>query len=359
MAKISVLALGLVLVVSCHLSVASASEGLNQQNVVYQDWQDAKRDRKLPIKLYLPEGILFIAPQKKSNPSSDPRIAVSSSSNRSAKTSGLSKYPVVIFSHGLGGSRDAAVYLGQSWMQHGYIAVFVQHPGSDSSVWQSAKGQGKEAAMANMHMAANARNLVLRAQDIQFVIDQLETMNKEDPVLKGKLDLSRIAVAGHSFGAGTSLAVAGQNMGILRDNPIYQDPRIKSAIYLCPPVTARAKVDPEKAYGTIKIPGLLLTGSEDNSIIGDTSAKERRIPFDGIKAPHQYLVNFWGADHATFGGRSFRNPKESDEGYHKMIEELTLKFLDASLNDNQEAWQWLDKGGAAQYLAKSADFERK
>ena len=44
--------------------------------------------------------------------------------------------PVILFSHGLGGSRAGSAFLGVHWAARGYAAVFVQHPGSDDSVWK-------------------------------------------------------------------------------------------------------------------------------------------------------------------------------------------------------------------------------
>ena len=294
-------------------------------NILYQDWKDEKRGRDIPIKIYLPRG-------------------------------GAKPYPVVIFSHGLGGSREAAVYLGDYWSQHGYLCVFVQHPGSDSAVWQPARGAGREAILERMKAAANGKNLVDRAQDIKFVLDELELLNEKDPHLKKQIDLQRIALAGHSFGAGTTLAIAGQNFG--RNGHGLEDRRVKAAIYLCPPVGA-GKSAPVQTYGSIEIPGMLLTGTEDNSPISETKAEDRRIPFDGMKAPHQYLVNFAGADHSTFGGGGFRAAKESDEKFHEMIDQLTTEFLDATLKGDASAWQWLDAGGAVAYLGKTAVFEKK
>jgi len=40
-----------------------------------------------------------------------------------------SSAPIVLFSHGLGGSREDSGYLGKHWAARGYVAVFVQHPG--------------------------------------------------------------------------------------------------------------------------------------------------------------------------------------------------------------------------------------
>jgi hypothetical protein len=51
------------------------------------------------------------------------------------------KHPVIIFSHGLGGSREGATYLGQYLGAHDFITVHIQHPGSDRSVWN---GEGSD-----------------------------------------------------------------------------------------------------------------------------------------------------------------------------------------------------------------------
>ncbi len=298
----------------------------NSQFIVYQDWQDSKRARSLPVKIYLPQGVQFKAP-----------------------------YPVVVFSHGLGGSREAAVYLGDYWSQHGYLCVFVQHPGSDTGVWKPSIAVGREALLQKMKEAASARNLIDRAQDIKFVLDELERRNQSDTLLKAKMDLTKIALAGHSFGAGTTLAIAGQSFNAAAFSA--RDERIKSALYLCPPIMGAP--GSKTKYSGIKIPGMLLTGTEDRSPINDTKPEDRRIPFDGIASPHQYLINFEGADHGTFGGRSFRAPKDSDEKFHKMIDIVTTKFLDATLKNDASAWSWLDGKGAVDYLGTAAIYEHK
>jgi predicted dienelactone hydrolase len=303
-----------------------AEASSSSPGIVYQDWQDAKRGRDIPIKIYLPK-------------------------------SGSAPYPVVIFSHGLGGSREAAVYLGEYWSQHGYLGVFVQHPGSDTGVLQGSMGQGRQALIERMQSAANAKNLIERVQDIKFALDELERRNQSDPVLKNQLDLGKVALAGHSFGAGTTLAIAGQNYGEAGKNLETKDKRVKAAIYLCPPVINKSA--PDQTYGNIQIPGLLVTGTEDNSAIRDTKAEDRRIPFDGMKSPHQYLVNFVGADHGTFGGRSFRAPKDGDEKFHEMTDKVTTEFLDATLKGDASAWHWLDSAEVTNYLGKTAMFERK
>jgi predicted dienelactone hydrolase len=294
-----------------------------EAGAIYQDWQDAQRGRSLPVKIYMP-------------------------------TTGTAPYPIVIFSHGLGGTRDAATYLGEYWSHHGYLCVFIQHPGSDSSVWIGSGANNRQSAVAALKPAANARNSIDRVNDVKFTIDELEKRNQSDPLLKGNADLSHIAVSGHSFGAGTSLYIAGQTARIRNINP--RDERVKAAIYLCPPVS-RAQ-PPEEAYGSIQIPGLTLTGTNDNSPIGDTAAADRRKPFDAIKSPHQYLVTFDGADHGIFAGGKMRVNSPQNQLFYEQVDKLTTEFLDAYLKGDADAQRWLDSE-ASTYLGKSAKFENK
>src|SRR5258708_34347658 len=46
--------------------------------------------------------------------------------------------PVVLFSHGLGGSRESNAFMGDHWAARGYVAVFMQHSGSDDAVWRDS-----------------------------------------------------------------------------------------------------------------------------------------------------------------------------------------------------------------------------
>lgn len=303
---------------------ANSGSGVLHRDASYETWHDAARGRDVPVRLYVPKD-------------------------------GQQPYPVVIFSHGLGGNRDAAEYLGKYWADHGYLGVFIQHAGSDANVWKPVAAQGPRAVMAALKPQATGKNLALRADDVHFAIDELTRRNQSDPILSGKADLTKIAIAGHSFGAGTALAVAGQNFGT-RGNGT--DPRIKAAIYLCPPVGAGSKLNPGRAYGSIKIPGMLLTGTEDNSPIGNTSAEDRRIPFDGISVPHQYLLNFIGANHMVFGGSSFRAPGPNDDRMHAYIDEVTRRFLDAYLKGDKQAQAFLDGSGMTSFIGSAAKIER-
>src|SRR5256714_7950899 len=141
------------------------------------DWHDAARNRDVPAKIYFP-------------------------------TESAGPFPVIIFSHGLGGTREGYEYLARQWTANGYVSVHLQHIGSDDSAWR-----GTDQPMQTMRQAANLQNSIDRPKDVQFAVERLIEMNKTDAKLKGKLDLENLAIAGHSFGAQTAMLIAGQKLG--------------------------------------------------------------------------------------------------------------------------------------------------
>jgi predicted dienelactone hydrolase len=291
------------------------------------DWTDAARDRQVPVKIYYP-------------------------------ATGEGPFPVIIFSHGLGGSREGYEYLGRHWASHGYVSVHVQHIGSDTGVWQ-----GAERPMEAMRRAAlDPRNALNRPKDVSFAIDQMQRMNREETPLKGRLDLERIGVGGHSFGAYTALAVAGQAPALARAGAglSQADPRVKAAIAMSAPVTPQQKARLDKVYGPIRIPCLHMTGTKDDSPISDTTAADRRLPFDHITGADQYLVIFNGGDHMVFSGRPRAMPGgENDALFRSLICACTTAFWDAYLKGDEQAKAWLTDGGINALLGANATFEKK
>jgi len=285
-------------------------------------WHDAKRDRDVPVKIYSP-------------------------------TAGPGPFPVVVFSHGLGGTREAYEYLGRYWASHGYVSVHVQHLGSDDGVWRGAGlGQGQVA----MHRAAaDPRNAINRPRDVSFVIDELERMNREKSPLQNRLDLARLGVAGHSFGAFTALAIAGQVFAPGADFAgSLADPRVKAVIPMSSPVPAN-KQRLAESYANVQVPCLHMTGTRDSSPIGDTRAEERRLPFDHCRNSDQFLITFNDGDHMIFSGRG-RRPAEPDRTFQALICESSTAFWDAYLRGDGQARAWLTNDFKA-VLGASGTFE--
>jgi predicted dienelactone hydrolase len=291
------------------------------------DWQDKKRDREVPVKIYYPKNA-------------------------------TSSVPVIIFSHGLGGSRDGYIYLGNEWASHGYVSVHVQHHGSDTAVLRTAMTGGLQEAIKPV----NASNRVV---DIYFAIHELERMNQEPGPLRGRLDLQHIGVAGHSYGAWTTLVVGGeviiQEEGHEYNRTSVRDPRIKAMIPMSAPVPEKTHLD--EAFGAINLPCLHMTGTLDDSPIAETKAADRRIPFDHMtaKVADEYLLTFNGGDHMVFSGRLSQRSSRAghDQIFQKFIDESSTAFWDAYLKGNQAAKDYLRDGDFKTELGDEGTFEVK
>ena len=255
--------------------------------------------------------------------------------------------PVIVLSHGLGGSRDGYAFLGEHWASNGYIVVHLQHPGSDDTVWKGAAD-----AMAEMRRAAATPSLAVdRARDFSFALDRLADLDREGP-LKGLIDTNRIGAAGHSFGAHTVLCVSGLRMARL--GPVFRDPRVKSALAMSSPVPASSRED---AWSDIRIPVLHMTGTRDTSAVGDTQVEKRRVPFDRSPESERYLVTFKDGDHMIFSGRPRAVASPSDAGFQELIRLGSLAFWEATLRGDARAHDWLRNGGYAKALGGEAVLE--
>jgi len=296
------------------------------ETVLYE-WVDLTRNRDVPVKIYYPK-------------------------------TGDGPFPVILFSHGLGGSREGYAYLGNHWASHGYVSVHVTHKGSDTEVLKANPRDLMEAMRA---AALDPRNAVNRALDVRFAIDQMVKLSRDDSPLKGRLDLDHVGLAGHSFGAWTTLAVVGQGSAALERTAFkLADPRVKAAIAMSAPVSPVAKRQLDTAFAAIKVPCLHMTGTLDTTPITETPAEDRRIPYDHITGAEQYLVTFEGGDHMVFAGvRRVMGGGRKDAVFHDLIRESSTAFWDAYLRNDAKAKSWLADGGFEAVLGKDGKFEKK
>src|SRR4051812_48908102 len=306
-------------------STYDRARATNAVEVIRYEWLDSKRNRKVPVKVYYPQS--------------------------------AGKAPVIVFSHGLGGSREGYEYLGRYYASHGYVSVHLQHLGSDNAVWENAP---LDEVMANMRKAAaKIENAVNRPLDASFAIDQLEKLNREESPLKGRLDLDRIGMAGHSFGAYTTLAIAGEKMTAAgRGESSLRDPRIKAAIPMSAPVPLK-QTRIESAFADIRIPCLHMTGTLDTSPIGETRAEDRRLPFDHSNGSDQYLLTFKDGDHMIFSGRGRGRGGAQDALFQRYICVGSTAFWDAYLKGDAGAKTWLAQDGFKSALGEHGRFEVK
>ena len=295
-----------------------------------ETWFDESRQRQVPVRILYPQAI-------------------------------TTPCPIVLISHGLGGSRDGLTYLGQALAERGYIAVHIQHAGSDRAVWQDVPAaermQTMRRAMRNPDAATS------RIEDVAFVLNTLAQRHEAEGELAGRLDMDRVGIAGHSFGAWTAMTQAGLRFG-LNERRAQQgrDDRIQAVLAMSSPVPRESQQ--RWAYAHIAVPVMHMTGTRDESILNDTTAAERRIPFDRTpaSAPDQYLIIFDGADHMVFGGtdrlRGPRNTLHPDETYEAAILSAAFPFFDRYLLDDESAGAFL-QNGLPEALMELATFEHR
>lgn len=207
---------------------------------------------------------------------------------------------LVIYSHGLGGSRAGGDYWGQAWAEAGLAVIHVQHPGSDVNLWRAAN------PAKALKDAASAREFAARVSDVRFVLGEVERRQKQGQSDFSRVRLDAIGMAGHSFGAQTTQALAGQRFAASQIN--LSEPRFKAFAAFSPnagPDAGRNRLSPDEQFGDIKRPFLCLTGSLDGDPFGSFKTPEPRVAvFDGMAAGSKALLLLDRADHGTFAGIS-------------------------------------------------------
>lgn len=283
------------------------------------DFIDPARDnRKVPYKIYYP-----------------------------AETTG--KVPVIIWSHGLGGSRDGAGFISRFLSSHGYAVAHVQHHGTDSSLWEGKPGHPWDAIRNSHYGPAEVLN---RYQDIPFALDQLPGLD-----LASLMDLSAIGMSGHSFGANTTQVMAGQRFGQPGALQSMKEPRFRAGILYSPVPSFNTESPRADIYGDIGMPLFHMTGTDDTSPI-EGFGYERRLEVSKYSGgPEQAVMILNDGDHMVYNGSRGQlgeNPKRKE--HENIIKIAALAWWDAYLKDDKSARHWLLEGGFADWLNGTGTF---
>lgn len=273
-------------------ALASAYEALDL------DWLDASRQRPVPVRLYWPEGGQPVA--------------------------------LVVFSHGIGGSRRGYRYLGEHFASRGVASLHLQHVGSDRSLW----GGNPFSLLGRLQDAAQEREALDRVRDLRFALDQVlahETFG-------ARIDRARIAAAGHSYGANTVMLASGA--AIVRDGrPVeLRDARIRAAVLLSAPPFYGEK-DPAPILRPVTLPTLHITATEDTiRIPGFYSPVDDRLAvFEAMGGPLKALAVFEGGSHSIFTNRGASGGAELNARVKEATRELALAFLQRVFDGSGEA----------------------
>jgi predicted dienelactone hydrolase len=212
--------------------------------------------------------------------------------------SGGGPFPLIVFAHGFDVTPDAYSRLMRAWAQAGYVVAAPTFPLTNAY----APGGAKE------------WDLVNQPKDMSFIISRLLSRNALGyGVLSGLINPNQIAVAGHSDGGSTALAVA--------YNRHYVDHRIRAAMIL-----SGAEIAGVFGYSfpAPSPPLLAVQGTADTS----NSPSSTRTYFR-LAPPPKFLLYLLRAGHGP--------PYISQQPQLSIVEQVTIAFLDVYLKGLSEA----------------------
>lgn len=327
-------------------------------------------------------------------------------------TRGAGPFPIIIFSSGYGGTSHGYEGLVSYWTSYGYVCIRPMHADAgalrdtmqdllamrrDDRANQNARRRDR--TPANAEAEAKARpNLAEaiwdkerepqwrdRVRDVVVILDSLNDLEKSYPELAGKMDHARIGVGGHSYGAFTSMLIAGTKT--FSNPPLaIGDPRVKAIVAMSPQGIAANRGLTADSWKDLRVPAMFMTGTRDFGGNENEGPDWRRTAYENASTGDKYFVLIRSARHMTFTGvgsglgeqydvgrqapitdprtgqiinqnsvGQTNGPQITDRGTFASIRSISLMFWDSYLKDKKDAKALLDP---AKY-AGSVEMERK
>ena len=269
----------------------------------YFDWIDNERRREVQAKLYMPR-------------SASPENPV----------------PLIVFSHGLGGSREGYSYLGASWAAQGYASLHLQHAGSDRRLWQGNPFD----LVARLQGAASEAEAINRVRDLRFAIDQILAA----PGVGSRLNARRIIAAGHSYGANTVLLASGAVFERSQGQMSYPETRLVGALVISAP-PFHGEADAGAILRPIGIPSLHITSTGDEiRLPGYQSSYHDRVQvFSATGSTRKALVVFRDGAHSMFTDRLAPGGYDLNVQVKAATRDLSLAFFAEVLGEKSGAFE--------------------
>lgn len=249
------------------------------------------------------------------------------------------RLPVVVFSHGFGWSMDGYTPLADFWATHGFVVVQPTH--LDSTTLALAPDDPRTPDIWRW-----------RVDDLVRAIDDLDLIERAVPGLAGRVDHSRIAAAGHSWGATSASALLGARVldGSGAPGEDMTDSRVDAGVLLALAGTGGDALTPFAAqqfpfmnpdFTALTTPSLLVAGENDQSLL---SVRGPDWWTDGYhQSPGaEGLLTMIGAEHSLGGIVTNLAAKEMAEHESPdklaLVQRVTTAFLNKALGVGHDDW---------------------
>lgn len=281
-------------------------------------------------------------------------------------------FPVIVFSHGAGGSQDAYERFGRHWASHSYVSIHPTH--ADSVKWmrkQTGQGTMRDAVRIAL---TDPKAWAHRPKDITFVIDSLDTIAGKLKDFTGSMDRKRIGVGGHSFGAYTAQVIGGATIDLpgVGNDVSLADRRVRAVLLFSPQGRGQMGLT-DRSWKALDKPVMILSGPRDRGAKGQP-ASWRKEPFTFAPPGDKYYVFIAGANHFSFCGlgradwqrAAALNPVTTLPAFLAQQQRITgyvtiasTAFWDAYLKDDAEAKAHLKSDDLSRYSHGRVDVSRK
>ncbi|HEY8568715.1 alpha/beta hydrolase family protein [Microbulbifer sp.] len=242
-------------------------------------------------------------------------------------------FPLVLFSHGNFSNRRAYDRIIRHWVSHGYVVLAPDH----------LDAGGMLNGILAMTRYGNDGVMQQRPRDLINILDGLDDLAAQSSELDRRIDRSRVASAGHSFGAFTAQMLGGADAAVPgTDSRLRErDTRIQAVVAFSPPGPMFDMVD-EQSWQNMKAPQLVTTGTWDVEARFFRDWRLHAMSYErGVEGLNSLLVTE-GTDH-YFGNLICRLEREVEPQADAlmMANAVSLAFLDAQMKGDQQASNFL------------------